>query len=103
MIDKKGVARRIRELRGDESRQKFGKRFGLSEGHVSHIEVRRRNPSTDFLLKLGEHYGITLEYLLTGKSPKVSPLTIAQRIQIGKMRQKMEELYGDFSTLIGSL
>ena len=103
MIDKKGMADRIRALRGDESRQKFGERFEMSRGHISHIEVLRRKPTLEFLLKLAKHYGITTDYLLTGKSPKKSPLTTAQRIKIAKIHQKMGTLYGEFSTLIGKL
>ena len=66
MVDKDGIAARIRKLRGNLSQIKFGNIFGLSQATVAHIERGRNDPSLDFLVSLCGEYGVSADFILRG-------------------------------------
>lgn len=66
-IDWKAVGRRIRELRGFDSKQSdIAEAIGVAQSHISAIEHGQREIGALILLRLSKHYGKSIEWLLTG-------------------------------------
>lgn len=74
MLDKDGVATRIKNLRGDESRINFGKRYDITPGQVGHIETGRSSPEIRFLLALSLDCGVSVDYILKGENSVVKKI-----------------------------
>jgi DNA-binding XRE family transcriptional regulator len=67
VIDWKAVGRRIRELRGFDSKQSdIAEAIGVAQSHISAIEHGQREIGALILLRLSKHYGKSIEWLLTG-------------------------------------
>ncbi len=67
-IDWKAVGRRIRELRGFDTRQKdFARQLGISQGQLSRYEKGKSEIGAEVLLRISQHFGRSIEWLLTGK------------------------------------
>jgi transcriptional regulator with XRE-family HTH domain len=67
VIDWKAVGRRIRELRGLDSKQSdIAKAIGVAQSHISAIEHGQREIGALILLRLAKHYRKNIEWLLTG-------------------------------------
>lgn len=64
----KALARRVRLLRGDESLEKFGQRFGLSRVSVYHWEIGKTQPSLENLELLSREFGVSIDWLM-GRGP----------------------------------
>lgn len=60
---------RIRELRNNKklSQKEFGKLFALAESTIGMYERDERKPDYDTLLKLSDYFGVSTDFLLTGK------------------------------------
>ena len=74
MLDRKGMRKRIKELRGEESQKSFGERFGYSHGRIGHIERGRGDPSLDLLLGISLRFGVSTDFILKGTPKKVPKL-----------------------------
>lgn len=61
---------RIKEIVGDESQTSFAKRCGVSES-VFRKYLAGAMPSTDRLVAIAEAGGVTVEWLATGREPKL--------------------------------
>ena len=67
-LDWKAVGRRIRELRGFEMTQaEFSRRIGITQSYLSAIEHGRFEVGAAVLLTIGQEFGKSLEWLLTGE------------------------------------
>ncbi len=67
-IDWKAVGRRIRELRSIDTRQAdFARRLGISQGQLSRYEKGKSEIGAEVLLRISQHSGRTMEWILTGK------------------------------------
>jgi transcriptional regulator with XRE-family HTH domain len=67
-VDWKVVGRRIRELRGIDLRQvDVAKRIGISQNYLSAMEHGSVQIGAEILLRIGEEFGKSIEWLLTGK------------------------------------
>ncbi len=67
-IDWKAVGRRIRELRGfDLTQQQFAKRIGISQTHLSKVELGKVEAGAEILLRIARAYDRSIEWLLTGE------------------------------------
>lgn len=66
------VGDRIKKLRGSESQEVFGKKIGVSSQYISRIEKGTSLPSIDIALKIAEIYGVTLDWIYTGKEMEKS-------------------------------
>lgn len=66
MLDKKGISERIKKLRGTETQTTFGKKYGMSQGQIGHIETGRTVPSLGFLLVLSFEYCVSVDFILKG-------------------------------------
>lgn len=66
-IDWRTVGRRIRELRGFDTKQsELAEAIGIAQSHVSAIERGETEIGAMVLLRLARFYGKTMEWLLTG-------------------------------------
>ncbi len=66
-IDLKAVGRRIRELRGFDTKQSdLAKLIGVAQSHISAVERGQKEPSATILLRIGQLYGKSVDWLLTG-------------------------------------
>lgn len=61
----------LRTLRKDKglSMKELGEIIGVAESTVSQYETGKREPDFETLLKLGEYFNVTVDYLLRGDSP----------------------------------
>jgi len=67
-IDWKTVGRRLRELRGFDTRQKdFARQLGISQGQLSRYEKGKSEIGAEVLLRISQHSGRSMEWVLTGK------------------------------------
>ncbi len=68
-IDWKSVGRRIRELRGFDTKQsELAEALGIAQSHVSAIERGQTEIGAVVLLRIARFYGKTMEWLLTGST-----------------------------------
>jgi transcriptional regulator with XRE-family HTH domain len=66
-VDWKAVGRRIRELRGfDMTQEDFARRIGVSQNYLSTMEHGNVQIGAEILLRIGEEFGKSVEWLLTG-------------------------------------
>jgi len=66
-VDWKAVGRRIRELRGfDMTQEDFAQRIGVSQNYLSTMEHGNVQIGAEILLRIGEEFGKSVEWLLTG-------------------------------------
>lgn len=67
-VDWKLVGRRIRELRGfDVTQEEFARRIGVSQNYLSTMEHGKVQIGAEILLRIGQEFGKSIEWLLTGK------------------------------------
>jgi transcriptional regulator with XRE-family HTH domain len=67
-IDWKAVGRRLRELRGFDTKQKdFARQLGISQGQLSRYEKGKSEIGAEVLLRISEHSDKSIEWVLTGK------------------------------------
>ena len=72
------TGQRIKKLRGDDTQEFFAEKIGVSGQHISRMEKDLSLPSVEIGLKICEVFGVTLDWLYTGKeSPsKKDPDTV---------------------------
>ena len=75
IADRKGIAKRIRQLRGPLSQEKFAEKLGIQRGSIASLELGTL-PGPDFLLILSEKCGVSIEWILKGE-----PATAADRVK----------------------
>ena len=68
-IDWKAVGRRLRELRGFDTKQAdFARQLGISQGQLSRYEKGKSEIGAEVLLRLSQRFGKSMEWVLTGKN-----------------------------------
>lgn len=72
---------KLRELRKRTgiTMKDLGEAIGLAESTISHYETGKRQPDYETLLKLGEFFGVSVDYLLTGDESKKAPTPEGER------------------------
>jgi transcriptional regulator with XRE-family HTH domain len=71
-IDWKAVGRRVRTLRGFDTKQAdYAELLGVSQSHMSAIEHGQKEASATILLRIAKNHGKTLEWLLIGTGEKI--------------------------------
>jgi len=65
---KKGIRKRIVEVRGDRSQRQFARDLGVFQQNVNRYESGT-TPHTDFLITIAAKEGISLDWLLLGRGP----------------------------------
>ncbi|WP_206921877.1 helix-turn-helix domain-containing protein [Alicyclobacillus suci] len=66
---------RLRELRTKSSltQEELGKKFQISPSTIGMYERDEREPSLDLLQRLAAFFGVTIDYLVSGKEPHIDP------------------------------
>lgn len=66
---------KLRELRKNcgLTMKELGAEIGVAESTISQYETGKRQPDYETLLKLGEFFGVSMDYILTGEEAKKSP------------------------------
>ena len=62
-MDKKLIAKRLIELRGEKTQFEVAKEVGISLSALAMYEKRNRTPRDEIKIKLAKYYGITVESL----------------------------------------
>lgn len=72
---------KLRELRKKcgITMKELGLEIGVAESTISQYETGKRQPDYETLLKLGEFFGVSVDYLLTGEEPKKAPAPEGER------------------------
>ncbi len=84
---------KLRELRKEKhwSMKHLGEMVGCSESTISLYETGKREPSFETLLKFGEIFGVSVDYLL-GNHPERSQITEPATAEDDELAQYLEEL-----------
>lgn len=63
------IGERIKRLRKEKgfSQAELGEKVGLGDRAISSFETERNSPSNEIIVKFSEIFGVTTDYLLTGK------------------------------------
>jgi phage repressor protein C with HTH and peptisase S24 domain len=64
------IGDRIKEIRGETSRDDFAATFGVNRNTIQGYEIYGKNPKTDFILDVCEKFNIHTDWLLLGIGPK---------------------------------
>lgn len=70
MLDKMTIGERIRYLRqitNKLTQKKLADATGISRGNLSNYETDRFKPSSDAIIAIAAYFGVTTDWLLTGK------------------------------------
>jgi len=71
LINWKAVGRRVRELRGFDTRQaELAGRIGVSQGYLSLLERGEVQAGAEVLLAISREFGKSVDWLLTGEETK---------------------------------
>lgn len=72
---------KLRELRKKSgiTMKELGAEIGVAESTISQYETGKRQPDYETLLKLGEFFGVSVDYLLTGEEAKKAPSGVDER------------------------
>ena len=72
---------KLRELRKKcgITMKELGAEIGVAESTISQYETGKRQPDYETLLKLGEFFGVSVDYLLTGEETKKAPAPEGER------------------------
>ena len=66
--DPRSIGRRIRQLRGfDVTQGDFTRKLGISQSQLLQYERGLLGPASDVLIRLKERFGVSIDWLLTGK------------------------------------
>jgi len=90
MLDKDGVAARIRNLRGSSSQKKFAERYGVTQGLISQIEKAIIDPSLRLLLLLSFDYGVSVDFILKGDSPHINKIHDPEKVAMKKFCDQLK-------------
>ncbi len=65
------VGDRVREIRETKkwTQDQLATKSGVSKGFLSDIENNKRNPSSEYVLKIANALGASIDYLLRGDEP----------------------------------
>lgn len=80
------VGDRVKEIREAKkwTQDQLATRSGVSKGFLSDIENNKRNPSAEYVLKIANALGASIDYLLRGDEPPSSvpkePILIPQAL-----------------------
>lgn len=72
---------KLRELRKNcgLTMKELGAEIGVAESTISQYETGKRQPDYETLLKLGEFFGVSVDFLLTGDESKKAPTQEGER------------------------
>jgi len=74
MFDLEDFGERVKKLRGNESRESFGRKYGNTASWVSYLENGKRMPQVPFLIQFCNDYGVSMDYIIRGQNYKIENL-----------------------------
>ena len=87
-FDPVATGKRVKELR--ESRGytqiQFSEKMNISRGYYSKVELGIKAPSIDVLIDIAEFFGVTLDYLVLGKTLEMDKVKNEIRALIDSLR-----------------
>lgn len=87
-FDPVATGKRVKELR--ESRGytqiQFSEEMNISRGYYSKVELGIKAPSIDVLIDIAEFFGVTLDYLVLGKTLEMDKVKNEIRALIDSLR-----------------
>ena len=88
---KRAIGQRIRQLRADLSQDDFARELGTVRGYIGDIERGRTKPSLELLLSLAVKYGVSIDWIVTGKE---QPLALSKPFQDPELETMIDALRG---------
>ena len=72
-FDQKEFGRRLKEIRRDKgiTQEKLAQEMNVSWNHISKLERGTRSCSLDLLIAISKYFGVSTDYLLTGKEMSI--------------------------------
>lgn len=67
LFDFPALGKRIKELRGKDPRNSFAEEYLVAPSSLARWEAGESQPDMGFLIRLVSSYGVSLEWLITGK------------------------------------
>ncbi len=77
----------MRELRGRKRQAEMAEILGISPeraNYISRYEKGTHTPGLDFLVRAAEKFGVTLDWLIIGRGPKLSSAPESHLVMEGK-------------------
>ena len=69
---------------------KVGKETGIATSTFSDWKIGRSNPKQDKLKKVADYFGVSLDYLMTGKEPEFDNLSDEMATMLAKIQKDTE-------------
>jgi transcriptional regulator with XRE-family HTH domain len=66
-LDLQAIGLRFKELRAQTTQEEFAKFLGISQAQLSKYELGQSAPPLGVLVRLGEKYGRSTDWILTGR------------------------------------
>lgn len=80
------ISERILAIRGKEPRHSFAEKLNVGTATLQRYENGERIPDLEFLLKLQDMTGLSLDYLVNGIQAEQSPLTTDEAFLLQEFR-----------------
>lgn len=103
------IGERIRKLRDRLTLAEFGQLFNQGASNISSIEKGNSNPSFDLAVKICEHFGVSMDWLIRGVDDGMSNIEkygekrnngIGERIKEIRGRQTLDEFCDSIGNII---
>jgi bacteriophage CI repressor helix-turn-helix domain len=93
-FDPKEVGKRIAKLREllGYNQEQYSQKINISRSALSKIEIGDRSPSIDLLIEIAELSGVTLDYLILGRTPQEGNKKLGMQLVISFLTELEKEL-----------
>ena len=87
-FDPVATGKRVKELREScgYTQIQFSEKLHISRGYYSKVELGIKSPSIDLLIDLAVYFGVTLDYLVLGKTDDTDRIKNEVRSLIGSLQ-----------------
>ena len=94
-FDPKEVGKRIAKLREllGYNQEQYSQKINISRSALSKIEIGDRSPSIDLLIEIAELSGVTLDYLILGRTPQEGNKKLGMQLVISFLTELEREMY----------
>ena len=76
----------------DTTRNNILKKINISRSALSKIEIGDRSPSIDLLIEIAELSGVTLDYLILGRTPQEGNKKLGMQLVISFLTELEREM-----------
>ena len=90
-FEPKEVGKRIAKLREllGYNQEQYSQKINISRSALSKIEIGDRSPSIDLLIEIAELSGVTLDYLILGRTPQEGNKKLGMQLVIQLMKSRI--------------